>query len=148
MPLFFGRKKVEAVIFSPLEGHLTFEGRPAAGAKIKLWYAWKDTKGETFHYIADNNGFFKIPKHTSMYKPFFLAQLVISQELTVEYEGIPHQVWLMSKKDPAEFTELGVNPTNLICELSNELAIIRSIESLGGTKCTWDQRASDEALDQ
>lgn len=138
MGLFFGREKVEAVLFSPLEGKITVEGKPAAQAKLKLWYGWKDTKGETFHYTADDDGFFKIPKHTAMYKPFFLAQLVISQELTVEYEGTSHQVWLMSKKDPAEFTELGAKPINLTCELNNELTTVKGIWSSGGTKCKWE----------
>lgn len=138
MSLFFGREKVEAVLFSPLEGQLTFAGKPAAGAKIKLWYSWKDKKGEAFYYTSDDNGFFSIPKHVATYKPFFLAQLVIWQELTVEYKGISHQVWRMSKKDAAEFTELGVNPVNLVCELTNELITIRGNSSLGGTACTWD----------
>lgn len=36
MAIFFGGEKVEAVLFSPLEGKLTFEGKPASGAKINL----------------------------------------------------------------------------------------------------------------
>lgn len=138
MSLFFGGEKVEAVLFSPLEGKLTFNGKPASGAKIKLWFAWKDQEGEFHHYTADENGFFSIPAHTASYKQNFLAQLVISQEITVEHEGQTYEMWVMSKMDPAAFTELGGEAVNLICELTNELTTIRGNHSLGGTACTWD----------
>jgi len=36
MSIFFKGKKVEAVLFSPLEGKMTYQGKPAAGATIKL----------------------------------------------------------------------------------------------------------------
>ena len=138
MSLFFGGEQTEAVLFSPLEGQLTFEGKPVSGAKIKLWLAWKDKDGESHHYTTDDNGFFSIPVHTASYKENFLAQLVISQEITVEYEGQAYEMWVMSKMDPAEFTELGVKPANLRCELTNELVTIRGNNSLGGTACNWD----------
>ena len=138
MSLFFGGEKKEAVLFSPLEGKITFEGKPAAGAKIKLWFTWKDKEGESFYYTADENGFFKIPKHTTTYKETPLAQLVISQEITVEHEGKPYEMWVMSKMDSAIFTELGGEPINLRCELTNDLTTIRGNHSLGGTACIWD----------
>lgn len=138
MSLFFGGEKVEAVLFSSLEGKLTVEGKPAAGAKIKLWFAWKDKEGEFHHYTADDNGFFSIPVHTVSYKQNFLAQLVVSQEITVEHKGKEYEMWSMSKMDPAEFTELGVKPVNLRCELTNELETIRGNNSLGGTVCNWE----------
>lgn len=135
----FGKsKKVEAVLFSPLEGQLTLNGKPAANAKIKLWYAWEDKKGSTFHYIADENGFFKIPKHSAMYKPFFLAQLVISQEITVEFEELTYQIWQGSKQNPSEFAELGLQPKNIVCEMTNEQAIVRGVSSIAATTCKWD----------
>lgn len=136
---FFGeKKKVDAVLFSPLEGQLTFNGRPASHAKIKLWLAWKDKEGEIYNYTADQNGFFKIPEKTATYTENFLAQLVISQEINVEYDGQSYETWIMSKMDPAEFTELGEKPLNLVCELTNELVTVRGIRSLGGTTCKWD----------
>lgn len=138
MSPFFGGEKKEAVLFSPLEGQITLEGKPASGAKIKLWLAWKDKEGETYNYTTDNNGFFKIPKQTAIYTEDPLAQLVISQEITIEHEGQSYETWVMSKMEPAEFTELGGKPINLICELTNELVTIRGIRSLGGTICTWD----------
>ena len=138
MSLFFGGEKKEAVLFSPLEGKITFNGKPAAGAKVKLWFAWQDKEGEFFYYNTDENGFFKIPGHTTTYKETPLAQLVITQEIIVEHEGKPYEMWSMSKMDPSIFSELGGEPINLRCELTNDLTTVRGNHSLGGTACTWD----------
>lgn len=138
MSLFFGGEKKEAVLFSPLEGKLTFNGKPAAGAKLKLWLAWKDKEGESFYYTTDEYGFFKIPQHTTTYRETALAQLVISQEIIVEYEGISHEMWVMSKMDPGIFSELGGKPIDLQCDLPKDLTTIRGKRSLGGTACTWN----------
>lgn len=138
MSLFFGGEKVEAVLFSPLEGKLTFNGKPAAGAKLKLWLAWKDKEGEFHDYVTDDQGFFKIPRHVASYKQNPLAQLVVSQEITIDYRGNAYEIWIMSKMDAAEFTELGGRPTNLTCELESELITVRGDGSLGGTACRWE----------
>lgn len=137
MSLFFGGEKKEVILFSPLEGQLTFQGVPLPNTKIKLHISWKDQVGEDFYYITDEKGFFKIPQHKSEYKEDPLAQLVIRQELTVIHNGITYSIWTRSKKEPAEFTELGGKPVELTCELTNELTVIRGIRSLGSTVCTW-----------
>ena len=80
MGFFFGGPKVEATLFSPMEGKITLNGMPAAGAKLCLYIAWNDTKGETFEYLTDDSGYFKIPRHSAVYRQTILAQLVISQE--------------------------------------------------------------------
>ena len=86
MSLFFGEKeKVEAVLFSPLEGQLKFNGKPASGPKIKLWLAWKDKKGETKLFNADENGNFSIPAQTVLYKQNPLFQISIGQTIIVEF---------------------------------------------------------------
>lgn len=138
MSLFFGGEKKEVVLFSPLEGKITFQGKPLVNAKIKLHLSWKDQTGESFYYTTDKDGFFKIPKHTSEYKESPLAQLVIRQELTVEHSGNTYEMWVMSKMKPAEFTELGGEAVGVVCEISNELTTVRGIGSLGGVACTWE----------
>ena len=137
MALFFGGEKKEVILFSPLEGKLTFQGAPLPNARIKLHISWKDQKGESFYYSTDNDGFFKIPQHKSEYKESPLVQLVIRQEMTVEHNGNAYEVWTMSKMEAAEFTELGGEPIGLICEITSELTTMRTNESLGGVACTW-----------
>ena len=138
MSLFFGGKEVDAVLFSPLEGQITLDGKPASNAKIKLWIKWKDDQGETFNYTADEDGFFKIPKQETTYKESALAQIVITQEITVEYKNESYLVWTLSKTNTHEFGELGGKPSNLICELTNDLEPIRTDSVLMGTVCHWD----------
>jgi hypothetical protein len=93
MSLFFGGEKKEAVLFSPLEGKLTFKGKPAAGARLKLWTAWKDQEGESEYFTADDEGFFFIPEKTIAYKQNPLSQMSIGQTVTVEYNGQEYLIW-------------------------------------------------------
>ena len=81
--LFFGGDKVEAVIFSPLDGQITFEGKPASGAKIKLWLAWKDQEGESEYFTADEHGRFSYQKeklriNETHYHKYLLAKQLVS----------------------------------------------------------------------
>jgi hypothetical protein len=138
MAIFFGGEKVEAVLFSPLQGKLTFEGKPASDAKINLWIKWKDSEGETFSYTADEDGMFSIPEHTATYKQSAIAQLVIVQKIMIEYRNNSFEIWNLSKMEPGIFTELGVKPKNVICELTSELTTVRGDGSLGGVACKWE----------
>jgi len=138
MSIFFKGKEVEAVLFSPLEGKMTYQGKPAAGATIKLWVAWKDKEGQTEEYTVGDNGDFSIPKKTVVYKANPLAQLVIKQKLTVFFEGQEFNIWALSKMEEAVFTELGGKPINFTCELTNDEKTVRGNRSLGGTRCTWE----------
>lgn len=138
MSLFFGGEKSEIVVFSPLEGRLLFKGDPAPNADISVWISWKDKKGETLHYKTDENGYFSIPQKTALYKDNALVQLVITQEITVEYGGENHLIWTLSKTDGGLNVEFGGEPKNLTCELTEGLNTIRTDEVLMGTKCNWE----------
>lgn len=138
MSLFFGGEKKEAVLFSPLEGKITFEGKPAAGAKINLWIKWKDAKGENFEFTSDKNGYFQIPQQITTYKENPLAQIVITQEITVEYERESYLIWTLSKTNTHLYGELGGKVSNLSCELKNDLTTIRADGVLMGTACNWE----------
>src|SRR5688572_19089622 len=113
MAIFFGGEKVEAVLFSPLEGKLTFDGKPASGAKINLWIKWKDSKGATISYTSDGDGKFAIPEHIATYRQSAIAQIVITQEITVEYKNQKYLIWTLSKSKTEKFSELGGRPIGL-----------------------------------
>ena len=57
----FSKPTEEVVVCSAMEGQLTFEGKPAAGAKIVRWSAWKDEEGESETFYADEHGHFALP---------------------------------------------------------------------------------------
>ena len=138
MSPFFGREKVEAVLFSALEGQLTLQGKPATGAKINLWIKWKNEEGEHFSFTADENGFFHIPQKVATYKENALAQIVITQEITVEYGNESYLIWTLSKTSIHQFGELGGKASKLTCELTNDLEATRTDDILMGTSCSWD----------
>lgn len=135
----FGKgEEIDVVIFSPLKGQLTYEGKPLNNTRIKLWTAWKDKKGEVDYFETDTNGYFSIPRKTDKIRNTPLSQLVIVQEIYVEYGGDEVLIWTNSKMDPAEYAELAGIPQNLVCELSSELQSIREDDVLIGIRCTWD----------
>ncbi len=131
-------ERTEIVVFSPMAGRLLFEGRPVSGAELKLWVKWKDKKGETYHYKADDSGFFSIPQINDTYRDSPLAQLVITQEITVEYRGESYLIWTLSKGNGELNAEYGGEPKNLVCELTEELRAIRTDDALLGARCTWE----------
>jgi hypothetical protein len=137
MSLFFGGEKKEAVLFSPLEGVITFNGKPASGAKIDLWIKWKDAAGEHFGFTTDENGFFQIPLKTATYKESALAQIVITQEITVAYADESYLIWTLSKTSTHASGELGGKAANLTCELTSDLEAIRTDDILMATSCSW-----------
>ncbi len=143
MSLFFGGEKKEAVLFSPLEGKLTFNGKPAAGAKLKLWLAWKDQKGEHEYFTADTEGFFSIPQKTVLYKQNPLAQISIGQMLTVEFNGEEYLIWKAGKTSTHLFGELGGRPENVVCELTKEEMDTHLDHSLLETLCVWENLNKD-----
>jgi len=145
--LFNKGKKIEAVLFSPLEGVITFEGQPASGAKIKRNVAWKDKEGETDNFTADENGYFSIPIKTAEYRDSPYAQISIGQTITVEFKGKEYEIWQTGKSSTHLYGELGGRPVNLVCELTKEKMDSHLGFSLLGTLCVWselDQSEVDE----
>lgn len=130
-------EKAEAVLFSPLEGKLTFKGNPAAGAKIKLWLVWKDQKGESEYFIADEKGYFQIPKKTVLYKQNPSFQISIGQMVTVEFSDQEYLIWRGGKSNTHLYGELGGRPENLICELTKEDLNTHLDYALISTRCEW-----------
>lgn len=137
MSLFFGGEKKEAILFSPMKGQLTLDGVPAAGANITLWIKWKNSEGKYFRFVSDENGFFEIPEYKDSYKESAIAQIVITQEITVEYLGEKYLIWALSKTNTHLFGELGGAPKGLKCELKSDLEPTRSNDVLIATNCQW-----------
>jgi Domain of unknown function (DUF6795) len=136
----FSSKKEPVVLFSEMEGHLIYKRKPAANAKITLWYKWKDKLGESVVYSADENGYFSIPTIRDQYKPRMLAQLVITQRLTVSYNNEEYVIWALGKMTGNYFDELGGEAINVVCDLADDLKDIDDLESdaLLTTSCRWD----------
>lgn len=144
MSFLFKGEKNEAVLFSPLEGKITFEGKPASGATLKLWTSWKDQVGETDLYTTDINGFFAIPAKIIEYKSNPLAQISIGQMITVEYNGMEYIIWKAGKSSTTLYGELGGRPENVTCELTKEEMDTHLESSLLETLCVWSNLVTDK----
>src|SRR5690625_2147176 len=96
----FSRPTEELVICSEMRGKLTFQGQPAAGAKIVRWSAWKDHEGESETFYADEHGNFLLPEKRAVVKkgPLdFLADRK-STRLNSSHVAISYAVFCLKKK--------------------------------------------------
>lgn len=139
--MFFGNKErevIDIVLMSPLEGVLTYQGKPLPNKEMKLWLRWKDEEGENFTYVTDAEGRFSIPEHKvrDSLNPF--AQLVIRQEFTIMHQGVNYEIWIGSKTEPEPFLELGGRAAGMTCEITEESSIIHGKGAVARTACVWE----------
>ena len=132
-------KSKEIVLASPMEGVLTYEGKPAPGVKIVRKLRWYDGEESAEDFVVTNQkGHFTLPNVTKALKVSGLVQLVVSQEIAALYQGEEILIWAMGKSSRIEYGELGGKPVNLRCELTNEKVITRDYNTPLMTRCTWD----------
>jgi len=147
------KPKEEIVVSSPMEGHITFKGKPAIGAKVERKLIWKDQEGETDFVITDDNGWFSFPIVKDVVKLSKISEFVMYQDLNVYFNGQKYEIWGMGKNSKVEYGELGGKPVNFRCELTDEIDYRIELDpiepsetgrdyeidrGLLGTSCKWD----------
>ena len=128
----------EIVICSPMEGRITFNGAPAAGAKLERFVKWKDEDGQTDTTFTDGNGYFRFPIIKEKAKLPKLSQFVIGQEIHVYFNGDKYPVWAKAKREKGLYGELDGSPVNFRCDLTDELAPVDAGKGMLLTSCKWD----------
>ena len=132
-------KSMEVILSSPMEGVLTFEGKPATSVKIERRLRWYDGEESTTDFvITDKNGYFNLPIVKKVLKVSGYVQFVVSQEIAAIYEDEETIIWVMGKSSKIEYGELGGKPVNLQCELTGEKLITRDYNTPMMTRCKWD----------
>ncbi len=134
----FSKAEEEVVIFSPMIGKITLNGKPVSKAKIERWLKWKDEEGERDYFATDESGQFSIPIKKDFVRLSSISQFVMAQEVRVFVGGEKFDFWIMSKRNKDEFGELGGKPVNFRCELTDDLVRVEVDDGLLGTSCTWD----------
>ena len=134
----------EVVIFSPLQGQITYHGKPVTNAKITRWLKWKDEEGETETFFTDENGYFDLPIKTDVVTLGKFSTFVMAQKINVFSNGEKYPIWIMGKGSKVKFGELGGIATNLHCELKNDINRVEVKDGLLGTNCTWKLIKDDE----
>ena len=138
------RPEEEVVLCSPMEGRITFEGKPAVGAKIQRFIKWKDQVGEYDTVFTNDKGKFFLPEIKKKVKLNKIATFAVAQEVRVLYMGIEYPIWVKSKREKGIYGELGGQPVNFRCELTDDLVPIElGDEAVGGSgllasSCKWD----------
>lgn len=137
MSMFLGKSLQEVVLFSALEGRLLYEGEPLPNAKVRRLVKWKNDTWEEDSFHTDDNGYFSIPtlKVEAEFSP--VSQFVVAQELRVHAGGEDIVFWTTAKMGKAENDELNGRPVGMVCEVSNELEVIRNDSAAVLTSCTW-----------
>ncbi len=128
----------EVVLFSPMEGIVTYKGEPAANAKITRLLIWKGDEGETDTFYTSDNGEFMLPEKKAKVRIPAFAEFVLTQELSVFYEEQEFSIWVRAKQELGEYGELGGKPENLRCELTDKRVRLEGYLGLFGTSCKWD----------
>lgn len=128
----------EVVLFSPMQGKLTYQGKPAANAKIVLHVIWKDEVGEKETYYANEKGEFSLPIKKDKVRIPLLGEFNILQEIWVYYNDKEIPIWGRARGNIVEYGELGGIPINFRCELTDEPVSLNDKEGLFITSCKWD----------
>lgn len=133
----FSGESETVVLFSPIQGRLTFQGQPAADAKIVRWVAWKDKKGEEDIFYTDENGNFDLPVKTETMRVNGWVQFVAHQKIDVVFNGNTYQIWGNGKMDRKIFSEFGGEPQIFSCELTQEPDRVDTKNGWVVTSCIW-----------
>ena len=125
--------------FSQVNAKITFNGKPATGALVTRIAKLKETKKE--ETTTNSNGEFSFPAiFEKSLKKLLPVEIVISQQMLVEYQGETYEIWANGKMNPAENSELDGQLLNLNCELTDELRTHRTSSSLIMTNCVWEEQ--------
>ena len=137
MSIFFSGEKSQITLMSPMSGVITFNGVPVNNANIEQWIKWNTPEGEVETFFTDENGRFSLPGKQANYRDHPLAQLVVTQELTVKYKGEKILIWSLSRMDAEEDSEFESKLTQVSCELTGELEMHRFENTSLATLCKW-----------
>mgnify|MGYP001546747662 FL=1 len=124
-------------LFSKMNGVITLNGEPAAGAKlVRTVNLSGDQTDET---TADDSGNFEFPAVFKRTMAKHLPQeFAANQDIFVHYDGNEYRMWSAVKRTPDENSESRGKPLVVSCELSSEESMIMVNNSPIFSLCTWD----------
>ena len=130
------RQKI--ILFSPLQGKLTYKSDPVAGAKIIRKVSWNKKIVETDIFYGLENGEFNLPLKEIITRVPGLTQFVVHQTIHVYFNNQEFPVWSCGKLGKDVNAELGGKPINLMCELTDEIIRAEATNGILVTSFKWD----------
>lgn len=134
----FQKPQQEVVLFSPMEGVITLNGKTVNAARVELFLKYEDNDGEKESFTTDSIGKFFIPAKKDVVKLSTISKFVVAQEIRVHVKDTEYLIWTMGKGDVSEYGELSGKPVNLRCELTDAMVRVEVEDGLLGTSCKWD----------
>ena len=126
----------KACVFSEVNLKLSYNGKPAIGAKIWRRISWK--KEVITEFQVDDQGEIELPAvYQRSVTKLLPIEFVVSQVFKVSFEGQEFEIWINSKRDPANNSELGGAPLHLNCELTDKAELHEEFGALLLTSCKW-----------
>ena len=136
MSLLFG---TEVVLFSPMEGKITYEGKPASNAKIVVHVLWKDDIGEKQEFFTNEKGEFSLPIKKAKVRIPPLAEFVVTQQITVIFDGKDYVIWSKANFGTDEYGGLEGYLKNVQCELTEKRVRQENFNGLFSTSFKWEK---------
>lgn len=126
----------KACTFSEMSLALTYQGKPASGARVIRTVEWQKQHVDEFR--ADDMGKVVLPELNERSLTQLLpVEFVVAQAIHVHYQGQVFEIWINSKRKPEQNSELGGQPVKLRCELTDEPEVNREFDALMLTSCQW-----------
>lgn len=111
------------ILFSPVEGTVTVNGEPAAGAEIIQAANWNKT-GETLQQktTTDSAGRYSLAaiQQSAGLSRLSASQEIIKQSITISYKGKTYEGWRFMKNDYELNSENKGKPLRLTCDLATK----------------------------
>jgi len=124
-------------VFSEVKARLIKDGEPLKNTRVVRRWEWNKPREDST--TTDETGYFEFPaifeRSVSRLLP---VELVIGQGLYVIENVEEKKIWSNSKREPEENAEFNGRPTELICEMTNEMEIDKDFDSRMRTLYTWE----------
>lgn len=126
----------KAYTFSEMRLEITYQGVPAAGAVVKRRIRWQRERMDEF--TADSYGLVVLPQvRERSIMQFIPTEFMASQVLSVQFSNREFKIWVNSKRQPKNNSELDGATLTLKCELSDDQRLVTDFQNSFLTNCTW-----------
>lgn len=138
------------VLFSDVNGVITLNQKPLAGARVTRTVEWKE-KTYKDEAVTSVTGGFHLPEMPGPGR-IMMAEFVAYQSMEVEYQDKKWQIWRMAKRDASPNRELvdeknwesaGI-PIQFACELSSPARKIKLMLSVLTSNCRFSEDIGEE----
>ena len=121
-------------VFSSVSVQLLQNGKPVSNAKVLRHWDWNKPKAD--ESVANDDGYVTFPAVFEYSVARLLPiEIVITQRLSVEINGVEKIIWTNSKRKPEENSEYGGAQFDVSCELDDEEVLVEEYGSLMLTIC-------------